>query len=278
MSTIASTRTSGELSKRDCAKTRSRSVRSQSGSRKTRRSAPLTAPSLEPRPRHRPGTKFERERSGVDGRGDAIAAKRRGAARQRRGAFKTVALRRRARAQPRSAAPPARRFLGRPARRGAGGDLLVVSAPRRPDAAAGPIDRRGPLPPTALSQAPGRAGRISRRRSGRADPKWLAPQFAGGIVVPRFSSDELTLLGARIAPGTTTSAAFLVYEDRRGETRRPADRAPRRPRAVAPDLAGIGRVSLAAWTDAGEGFAAAGSDPEAVAALTRLIERTPAPR
>jgi anti-sigma factor RsiW len=107
--------------------------------------------------------------------------------------------------------------------------------------------------------------------------KWLAPQFARGIVVPRFSSDALRLLGGRIAPGATTSAAFLVYEDRRGERVglliEPLDApAPSTPRLHESD-----GVSVAAWTGAGDGFAAAGSDPEPVVALTRLIEESPAP-
>jgi anti-sigma factor RsiW len=107
--------------------------------------------------------------------------------------------------------------------------------------------------------------------------KWLTPQFARGIVVPRFSSDALTLLGGRIAPGTTTSAAFLVYEDRRGERVglliEPLDA----PAPTTPSLRESDGLSLAAWTDAGHGFVAAGRNPEDVVMLRRLVEESPAP-
>ncbi len=107
--------------------------------------------------------------------------------------------------------------------------------------------------------------------------KWLTPQFARGIAVPRFSSDALTLVGGRIAPGTTTSAAFLVYQDRRGERVglliEPLDA----PAPTTPTLRETDAVSLAAWTDAGHGFVAAGRNPEDVVMLTRLVGETPAP-
>ena len=106
--------------------------------------------------------------------------------------------------------------------------------------------------------------------------KWFTPHIGRGIVVPGFSSDALTLLGGRIAPGTTASAAFLVYEDRRGERVglliEPFDA----PAPSTPTLREFGGVSLAAWTDAGRGLVAVGAHPEEVVALTRLIDETPA--
>ncbi len=115
-----------------------------------------------------------------------------------------------------------------------------------------------------------------RTRDPRALTKWLAPQFVTGIVVPGFSSDALTLLGARIAPGTRASAAFLVYEDRGGERVglliEPLDD----PAPSEPTLRQSDGVSLAAWTGAGHGFVAAGADPREVALLTGLVEESPA--
>ncbi|MGO4870920.1 MAG: anti-sigma factor family protein [Roseiarcus sp.] len=180
-------------------------------------------------------------------------------------------------AQTRSAAPPARRFLAGPRVAALAAILLVVSAPSGPKRPQGELIDAGLSAYRAFATG---ADVPVEFRAGDPDAltKWLAPQFPRGIVVPRISSDELTLLGARIAPGTTTSAAFLVYENRRGERVglliEPLDA----PAPSRPTLRESGGISVAAWTDAGEGFAAAGSDPEEVAALTRLIERTPAPR
>ncbi len=106
--------------------------------------------------------------------------------------------------------------------------------------------------------------------------KQLAPHIGAGIVVPGFSSDALTLLGGRIAPGTTAGAAFLIYEDRRGERVglliEPLDA----PAPSPPTFVESGGVSLAAWTDAGRGLVVVGAHPEEVVALTRLVEETPA--
>jgi anti-sigma factor RsiW len=108
--------------------------------------------------------------------------------------------------------------------------------------------------------------------------KWLTPQFARGVVVPRIASNELTLLGARIAPGTTASAAFVIYVDRRGERVglmiEPFDA----PSPSKPVLSTVAGVSLAAWTDARRGLVATGPDREAVLTLIRLIEESGAPR
>jgi anti-sigma factor RsiW len=117
-----------------------------------------------------------------------------------------------------------------------------------------------------------------RTRDSRALAKWLTPQFVKGIAVPGFSSDALTLLGARIAPGMRTSAAFLLYEDRGGQRVglliEPLDD----PAPSKPSLRQSDGVSLAAWTGAGDGFAAAGADAEKVALLMRLVEQSSAAR
>ena len=153
--------------------------------------------------------------------------------------------------------------------------LLVVSGP------GGPTPPHGRLAEAALAAyrafaAASEAPVEFRTRDPRALTKWLAPQFVRGIVVPGFSSDALTLLGARIAPGARASAAFLVYEDRGGERVglliEPLDD----PAPSKPSLRRSDGVSLAAWTGAGHGFVAAGTDPEKVALLTRLVEESPA--
>jgi anti-sigma factor RsiW len=178
-----------------------------------------------------------------------------------------------------SAVPPAPRFVvGRriAAIAALAAVLLVASAP------GGPTRPQGQLVEAGLAAYRAFAAASDMPVEFRAsDPqtltKWLMPQFAGGIVVPRFSSDALTLLGGRIAPGTTSRAAFLVYEDRRGERVGLLIEPLGAPAPSAPTLRESGGVSLAAWTGAGYGFVAAGPDPEPVLILTRLIEEAPAP-
>ncbi len=155
--------------------------------------------------------------------------------------------------------------------------LLVAVAPGAPPWPRGKLIEAGLAAYRAFAPVPGAP--VEFRTS---DPetltKWFAPQFARGIVVPRFSSDALRLLGGRIAPGTTASAAFLVYEDRRGERVglliEPLDA----PAPSKPTLGESDGVSFAAWTDSGRGLVAAGNDPEVVVALTRLVDETRAPQ
>lgn len=107
--------------------------------------------------------------------------------------------------------------------------------------------------------------------------KWLTPQFARAIAAPVFSSGALTLLGGRLTPGTAASAAFLVYENRRGEhiglLIEPLDA----PAPTRPALRQSDSVSLALWTDAGHGFVAVGRDPQDVVMLAHLVEESSAP-
>ncbi|MGD1016838.1 MAG: hypothetical protein ABR863_10440 [Roseiarcus sp.] len=155
--------------------------------------------------------------------------------------------------------------------------LLVVSGP------GGPTPPHGRLAEAALAAYRAFAAAADapiefRARDPRALAKWLTPQFARGIAVPGFSSEALTLLGARVAPGARASAAFLVYQDRGGERLglliEPLDD----PAPSKPSLRRSDGVSLAAWTGAGHGFVAAGADPDEVALLTRLVEEGPAAR
>ena len=85
------------------------------------------------------------------------------------------------------------------------------------------------------------------------------------------------LIGPPNAPAGVASAAFLLYEDRRGERVglliEPLDA----PAPTTPTLRESDGVSLAAWTDASHGFVAAGRNPEDVVMLTRLVDETAAP-
>lgn len=102
--------------------------------------------------------------------------------------------------------------------------------------------------------------------------KWLMPQFARGVVAPRLPPGGATLLGGRIAPGTTASAAFLIYGDARGGRVglliEPLDAPP----PSRPTLRQSEGLNVAAWTDAGRGLVAVGADRESVATLVRLVE------
>jgi anti-sigma factor RsiW len=108
--------------------------------------------------------------------------------------------------------------------------------------------------------------------------KWFTPQFVRGVVVPTLPPNTLKLLGGRIAPGTTASAAFVIYEDERGGRVglliEPLDA----PAPSKPKVRRIDGVSLAAWTDAGRGLVAIGANRDSVASLARLIDGVAAPR
>jgi anti-sigma factor RsiW len=101
--------------------------------------------------------------------------------------------------------------------------------------------------------------------------RWLAPQFARGVVAPQLRSSAFKLIGGRITPGTAASAAFLVYEDAHGSRIglmiEPLDA----PLPSRPQIRQRGRLTVAAWTDAGHGLVAIGTDREAVVELTGLV-------
>ena len=108
--------------------------------------------------------------------------------------------------------------------------------------------------------------------------KWFTTQFARGVVAPHLPPHTLRQLGGRIAPGTTASAAFIVYEDERGGRvgllNEPLDA----PAPSEPRLRKIKGLTLAAWTDARRGLVAIGTDRASVVALTQLIGAVGAPR
>jgi anti-sigma factor RsiW len=101
--------------------------------------------------------------------------------------------------------------------------------------------------------------------------RWLAPQFARGVVAPELRSSALRLIGGRIAPGTAAGAAFLVYEDAHGNRLglliEPLDA----PLPSRPEIRKREGLTVAAWTDAGHGFVAIGTDRDAVVELTGLV-------
>ena len=179
------------------------------------------------------------------------------------------------------AAPPARPAVGRRVARSLAAAAafaagLLIAAP--PGGATWPRD---PLLDAGLAAYRAFAASSVPIEFAAADPdaatRWLVTQFAGAVVAPRFASDELQLIGARVAPGMATRAAFLVYEDRLGERVglmiEPIDAPP----AKKPAWRETGGATLAAWMGAGFGLVAAGPSREPVAALARLAREAPPP-
>ena len=165
------------------------------------------------------------------------------------------------------------RFLAALAALAAG--LLIAAPP------GGPAWPRDPLLEAGLAAYRAFAVSSAPIEFAAADPdaarRWLAAQFAGGVIAPQFASDDLRLVGGRVAPGMATRAAFLVYEDRLGERVglliEPVDAPPSRK----PVWREVGGATLAAWTGAGFGLVAAGPRREPVAALVRLAAEARAP-
>jgi len=150
--------------------------------------------------------------------------------------------------------------------------LLLVAPP------GGPLWPRDKLTAAGLAAysafaAPGASAPLEFR-TGDADvlTKWLMPQFARGVVAPQLRSSRFTLLGGRIAPGTTASAAFVVYDDRRGGRVgiliEPLDA----PAPSEPELRGSEGLASAAWSDGGRGLVAVGANRDAVLELARLVD------
>ena len=146
------------------------------------------------------------------------------------------------------------------------GPLDAPSWPRDKMIAAGLAAYRAFATPTALTPLEFRTG------DPQALTQWLAPQFSRGVAAPELRSSAFKLIGGRIAPGTIASAAFLVYENARGNRVglliEPLDA----PSPTKPKTRKRESLSVAAWTDAGHGLVAIGVDHAAVAEFTDLVD------
>jgi anti-sigma factor RsiW len=190
-------------------------------------------------------------------------------------------------ARPETATGPAKLAIVPPAKSGLGrgivaflalaAGLVVVGAPGSPTWPRDQLLDAGLAAYRAFAAAPAGVPVEYQTDDSEALSRWFAPQLGRGIVVPSFSSNALKLLGGRVAPGTRSSAAFLVYEDRRGERLglliEPLDA----PGPSTPVLREAGAINIAAWTDARQGLVATGANLDEVAALARLVEDAPAP-
>ena len=107
-------------------------------------------------------------------------------------------------------------------------------------------------------------------RDSRAVAAWLDVQLQRKVPVPAATPAGLSLIGARIAPGGGSSAAFLIYETpsqrRVGLLVQPLDS----PAPLGPDVLTTKEVTAATWTGAGFGFALVGDVPPE--AMERFVE------
>jgi anti-sigma factor RsiW len=107
-------------------------------------------------------------------------------------------------------------------------------------------------------------------RDPNAVATWLAAQLQRDIPVPASAPAGLTLIGARVAPGGGSSAAFLIYETqnqrRVGLLVQPLDA----PAPLGPDFTTINTLTAATWTGSGHGFALVGDLPPAT--MDRMVE------
>jgi len=127
----------------------------------------------------------------------------------------------------------------------------------------------GLQPPPALIAAGAAAARALADQPVEfaADPSTLAARLGPRLGLAPPVASGLRLVGARLAPGSQTTAALYLYENARSERvalmAEPLDETSAAPVRRA-DADG---VSLAAWTGAGYGFVAAAPDEVDVAAL-----------
>jgi anti-sigma factor RsiW len=106
----------------------------------------------------------------------------------------------------------------------------------------------------------------------RALAKKISPRYLADTAAMDFNAAGWSLIGARLVPGTASTAAFVLWENRErlrvGLLIEPLDA----PAATPPREGQSGGLAVSAWTDAGEGFAAVGpdEDADAVAALVHM--------
>ena len=128
----------------------------------------------------------------------------------------------------------------------------------------------GPRPPAALFAAGVSAARTLADlpvEFAAADPAALAQRLGPRLALAPPLAPGLQLVGARLAPGSRATATLYLYDDARGERVtllvEPLDEIA----ATPPQRGEIDGLSVAAWTGAGYGFAAAAADDADVAAL-----------
>jgi anti-sigma factor RsiW len=191
-------------------------------------------------------------RAGQAARSADDAARISGIARKPRQATCPVAKRR----PPSGPGPTARRLVGALALTAA---LVCVGLPSV-----------GPRPPAALFAAGAAAARALAHlpvEFAADDPAALAQRLGPRLALAPPLAPGLQLVGARLAPGSRATATLYLYDDARGERVtllvEPLDEIA----ATPPQRGEIDGLSVAAWTGAGYGFAAAAADDADVAAL-----------
>jgi anti-sigma factor RsiW len=190
-------------------------------------------------------------RAGEAARSADGASRPLGQARQRRATARPIAKPRRA-----GPGPTARRLAGAVALAAA---IVWVGLPSL-----------GLRPPDALLAAGAAAARALADLPVEfvaGDPAALAARLGPRLALPPPLAPGLRLVGARLAPGSQTTATLYLYENSRGERValmvEPLDEIA----AAAPRRGEADGLSLAAWTGAGYGFVAAAAEDADVAAL-----------
>jgi anti-sigma factor RsiW len=190
-------------------------------------------------------------RSGEAARSADDAARRSGAARKPRETTCPVA-----KPRPSGPGPTARRLVGALALTAS---FVCVGLPSL-----------GPPPPSALLAAGVSAVRALADlpvEFAAGDPAALARRLGPRLALAPPPAPGLQLVGARLAAGSQTTAMLYLYDNARGERVallvEPLDEIA----ATPPRRREIDGLSVAAWTGAGYGFAAAAADDADLAAL-----------